>query len=153
MLERSTNLPPEEAYNKLREIALKEKCKIVEEDPPKSIVVEQGSSLEYSPRTFKKIIKFDLIPEDAGTRILSDTYWTSSRIVEAVLTPVITGIIAVILWGLILNMEIYLGGLVAILGTLIAILVVVTIFEIIVVIYSYTKRETVAERFLRLLPG
>jgi hypothetical protein len=176
MLERTTSLPPNEAYEELRKILLKDKCKIIEEEPFKSILVEQGSWFGYSPKTFKKIIKFDFIPESTGTRIVSETSWTSSEVAVEILGPVIMGVFLGFLWWLASDMRTYIEGLRSSLGgrilelfgytgyrqalalintleLLVFILAVIMIFGVIHDVYCYAKRETVAERFLSLLPS
>lgn len=161
MLEKRTSLLPNEAFEELKKIVLKEKCKIIEMHPSKTLVVEQGSWFEFSPKTFRKIIRFDLIPEGTGTRIVSETSWTIGSFASAILTPTLLAI----LWGLtqweasIMRSQAttcstnILAGSANMLELLGFLCIVLTIASIIHHIYCYSKRETVAKRFLSLLPS
>jgi hypothetical protein len=73
MIEKETSLGINEAYEELKKILLKEGFTIVKDDPPKSLIVEQGSLKGYTPKTIKKIINFDFIKENSRTKIISET--------------------------------------------------------------------------------
>jgi len=175
MLERVTVLAPNKAYEELRRILLREKCKIIEEDAPKKIVVEQGSWLDCSPGTYKKKISFYFVPYNSGTRIVSNTSRPPEKIAETIIGIIICTLIIGFLWWLILDVKAYIeearssiGGwllellgytgfrqalvLINILEFLVFILVGIVVFGIISEVYCYAKREVVAEKFLSLLP-
>jgi hypothetical protein len=168
MLERTTPLAPNEAYEELRKILLREKCKIVEDDAPKSLVVEQE-------KFFKKNIRFNFISEESGTRIVSDTSLTSGSVALAILSPIISIVFTVFGWWMVADMRAYIEGLRSSLGgrflellgytsyrqalsiikvveLLVFVMGMLIIFEVISIIYYYVKRETVTEKLLSLLP-
>ena len=89
-------LPVDQAFNELKNILLKEKCKIITEDPPKYILVKQGSLNGVLPKSAKKIIKFYLSSEGTGTKITSSTEiasdWTNMTLFGNMLAAVLAGI-------------------------------------------------------------
>ena len=69
MLERTVGLEIEEAYTDLRAVLVEKGCKVLSEEPPRQILVKQGSLWGMSPRTAKKTINMDLASVDSGTRV------------------------------------------------------------------------------------
>lgn len=166
MIERIVRLTPEMAYEELRKILLKQKCKITEEDSPKTITVEHGSLWEYSPRTAQKKISFHLVPHNSHTRIVSITSLTSSHFAWAIFGVVLAAFGSGFFWWFALDMEAEIKGLeqlgytgfegalilVNVLKILALILVIILGISIIHEIYIYAQREAVAKELLSLLP-
>ncbi len=155
MMEKITKLPDKEAYNELRDILLREKCKIIDDDPPKRIVVEQGSLWGYSPKTYKKIISFHFIPYDSGTRVVSDISWTSDNIALTILGLIVCVIFAGLFWWLkaeVSRIWWWSSTLINTLNLFVFIFIGLAVFGVFFDVYCYAKREIVAEKLLRLLP-
>lgn len=60
-----------DAYTQLKTLLTQKECKILLEDPPKSLTVKQGSLWGTSPKTAKKAIHFQFSPNNSGTEVTS----------------------------------------------------------------------------------
>ena len=79
MQEIQTVLTIEEAYQELKRIVLDEECSIIQDVAPTRLEVEQGSWWGIQPESASKNIKFHLLRESKGTRVISSTYWPFLR--------------------------------------------------------------------------
>ena len=175
-MEKTVFLNLKDTYRHLREILFKEKCKIIEDDASKTIVVEHGSLWGISPKTSKKNIKFNLIPESSRTRIVTETTWTSGYAVVSVfglvLVVISTGFlfwVVSVLRAELIGAQSSLGGrfleligysgyrralvLVGIVEFFALMMLAFLAFEIILTIYFYVKRNNFAESLLNPLPS
>ena len=175
-MEKTVFVNLEDSCRFLREILTKEKCKIIEDDTAKTTVVEHGSLWGFSPKTIKKNIKFNLIPESSRTRIVTETTWTSDYVVGSVLGLVFAVISTGFLFWLVsvLRAEVIgaqssLGGWfleligysgyrralvsVGIVESFALIMFGFLAFDTIITIYFYVKRNNFAESLLDLLPS
>ena len=89
MIERVVGLAPEKAFEELRNLLLKSKCKITAEEQTKSITVEQGSLWGASPKGVK--IDFHFLPKNSGTRVVSTSSLTSDFIMLSVVGYILVG--------------------------------------------------------------
>ncbi|MCC6057061.1 MAG: hypothetical protein LM583_10340, partial [Desulfurococcaceae archaeon] len=80
MIERLVSSNAERVYEELKRLLLANECKIVSEDPPRSITVEHGSIWAWSTRDIKKKVKFVLIPQDSKTKMVAFTSLAPSYI-------------------------------------------------------------------------
>jgi hypothetical protein len=67
--ERSVDLNIDEAYEKVKAVLIEKGCSVVSEEPPKQLLVKQGSLWGLSPRTAKKNIKIKFETIDNETSI------------------------------------------------------------------------------------
>jgi hypothetical protein len=88
MIEKTVSLEIQKAYEELRKILLRNNCKIISEEPLKSITVEHGYPSSLSPQESWKRVSFYLFPDLAGTRILS-----SSSIIFPIPISIVTHLI------------------------------------------------------------
>ena len=156
MFERVVSLELEKAYEELKKLLLRKECKIIAEEHPKSITVEQGSLWEASPKKVKKIISFRLLSQDSKTRIVSTSSLTSDWINISILGYVLAGILAFIFWWLAealrytgFQQSILVVSLLKILSIGIAVALIVSI---IADIYINARKDSFAKQTLRLLP-
>ncbi|MBO3839550.1 MAG: hypothetical protein QXU09_02205 [Thermoproteota archaeon] len=73
MIEKVIPLEAQEAYKELRNVLIKNNCRIISEEPLKSIVVEHGYPSSLSPRETWKKMSFYLYPNEGGTRIIGSS--------------------------------------------------------------------------------
>jgi hypothetical protein len=160
----------ERVYEELKRLLLANECKIVSEDPPRSITVEHGSIWAWSTRDIKKRIKFVLIPQDSKTKIVALTSLAPSYIALSVIAFTLLAIILLIealalinaeawlrSWSWLINllfgsaitqsMQEQLNTLKAFLIVSLIVLVIATASEI----YAYSRRETLAKEIIRAL--
>ncbi|NAZ12711.1 MAG: hypothetical protein GU359_00980 [Desulfurococcales archaeon] len=76
MIERIVSLDPQKAYEELKNLLMRNDCRIVREEPSKTIVVEHGSVFGMTSKSIEKRITFTLIPYENKTRIISVTSLT-----------------------------------------------------------------------------
>ena len=156
MIERIVNLTPEKAYEELKNLLLRNNCKIVAEEHSKSIKVEQGSMWGFSPKGAKKRISFHFLPKDSGTRIASVSSLTSDWIILSALGYVVAGIFSPLFWLFAKDLESSGFDIPSVRINLIKILsilmVATVIIGIIADVYIYAKKDSFAEETLRLLP-
>lgn len=96
LLKRTLNLEIDKAYADLKASLVQKGCKIVSEDPPKHLVVQQGSLWGMSPTTAKKTIDVAFIPVDSGTQVACSTRlssdWKNLTIIGCALAAVLVGL-------------------------------------------------------------
>jgi len=100
LIERTVSLDPQKAYEELRNLLLKIGCKIVREDPPRSIEVEHGNVYGYTPKSIEKRITFTLIPYGNTKKIISNTSLTKDHI-HANVTLIFYSILVAVIFRLI----------------------------------------------------
>ena len=155
MIERIVGLSTKKAFEELRNLLLKSKCKITAEEHPKSITVEQGSLWGVSPKGVKKTVNFHLIPKDSETRIVSTASLTSDWILISVFGYVIIGIFSPLFWLFAIDIEssiFYESSMANLFKILSIFLAIVSIIGVVLDVYIYAKRDSFAEETLRLLP-
>jgi hypothetical protein len=76
LIERIVSLDPQKAYEELKNLLMRNDCRIVREEPSKTIVVEHGSVFGVTSKSIEKRITFTLIPYENKTRIISVTSLT-----------------------------------------------------------------------------
>jgi len=160
----------ERVYEELKRLLLANECKIVSEDPPRSITVEHGSLWAWSTRDIKKRVKFVLIPQDSKTKIVAFTSLAPSYIALSVIAFTLLAIILLIEALALINAEAWLrswswlinlffGSAITqsmqeLLNTVKALLIagsIVLVIATISEIYTYSRRETFAEEIIRAL--
>jgi hypothetical protein len=170
MVEGVVYFSAEWAYEELKKILLANKCRIISEDPPRSITVEHGSLWASRTRDVKKRVNFILIPLGSKTKIVAYTSLTQDCIALSVFVFALLFIIILIYVILLINVETLLntwGWLIDLLygsgltrnirdylniGRIIAIFyVIVLVLLIIWDVYMYTRREAFAEEVIRSL--
>lgn len=171
MCETFTSVPIEEAYANLKKILLDNKCKLLVEDWPKSICVRQGSLSGVFPLSAKKVVSFYFYSEGSGTKISCSSQissdWKNLTLYGSIVAAVMAGMFLWIAFDINCYLangakgfwawlgqwyEVYnvLGGLfMARLMQLLAILLVVMIlFEVLIVVYVYPRRNSFGKRVL-----
>src|SRR5512137_2012747 len=71
MIERFVDIEIDKAYSELKTVLLEKDSQIISEEPPKQISIEHGSLRGVTPKSAKKLVKYDSSPHDSGTRIIS----------------------------------------------------------------------------------
>jgi hypothetical protein len=151
LLEKISSLTPEKAYEELRRILFNYGCKIVSEDPPRSIKVEHGvnpfSVVISTPRNVLKIIEFYLTPLDNKTRIIAITtihpsYWSFN----------IIGYIVLIMIGIMMIWIASFAWIFTGILTLSALILFIAVpIGVLWDIYLHTNRDVIADEILRIL--
>lgn len=161
MFERVVSLDVHKAYEELKGYLLKNNCKIIGEEPSKSITVEQGSFWGFSPRGVKKRISFYLQPYDSKTRIVSISSLSSEVIILNVFGWIMLIIFAFIFGELeatfkalspiptVREEALALAGLCRV---MMIVSVILVIFDIVYFTYIYARLDQFSEETLRLLP-
>jgi len=176
LFERVVSLEIRKAYEELKNVLLKNDCKIITEELPKRIIVEHGSLWGSSPKGAKKRISFNLISYDSKTRIVSvsslDSDWISVSVLGYVLLIIfifIFGWMAMVLEARITVERQSLGGWLAeklfgyagyqvalaiadLLRILAIIFFVTLIVDIIIGGYIYVRKDSFSKEILNLLP-
>ncbi len=70
LIEKTVALDVQKAYEELRSILLENNCRIIMEEPLKSIIVEHGYPSSMSPKDTWKKVSFYLFPDSTRTRIV-----------------------------------------------------------------------------------
>jgi len=96
VLKRTVTLGINKAYEDVKAALLKEGCKIISEEPPKKILVKQGSLWGISPRTAKKTITVNFAPVESGTQVTCSSRlgsdWKNLTVVGCALAAVLVGL-------------------------------------------------------------
>jgi hypothetical protein len=173
MVEGVVYFSAEWAYEELKKILLANKCKIISEDPPRSITVEHGSLWASRTRDVKKRVNFILIPQGSKTKIVAYTSLTRDCVALLVFVfallfiIILIDVILVILlinvetllntWGWLIDL-LYGSGLARNIQDALNIGRIFIIFSVIVLVlciisdvYIYTRREAFAEEVIRSL--
>jgi hypothetical protein len=96
LLERTVNLEIDKAYAATKAALIGKGCKIISEQPPKQILVKQGSIWGTSSRTAKKTVKVNFVLDNSGTkvncssRLSSD--WKNLSLLGCVFAAVLIGL-------------------------------------------------------------
>jgi len=170
MIERLVSSNAERVYEELKRLLLANECKIVSEDPPRSITVEHGSLWAWSTRDIKKKVKFILIPQDSKTKIVAFTSLAPSYIALITIFFTLPAIILLIeaialisaeawlkSWSWLINLlfgSVITQSMQELLNIFKAFLIVsliVLVMAAVSEIYTYTRRETFAEEIIRAL--
>ena len=158
-IEKLVSLNVERSYEELRRILLANECKIVAEDPPRSITVEHGSFWALTPRDVRKRIRFILIPQDSKTKIAAITSLASDYIALFIFAFIsLTIIIPVGVW-IVIDTENWAEEtgyqrmlmLTNIAKILLAVSTILVLIGLISGIYTYVKRESFSEEILKML--
>ena len=175
MFERTVSSNSEKAYEELRKVLLRNKCKIVAEENPNFISVEQGSFWGVTPTGVKKKISFHFFPQESGTRILSNSSLAPDWVYSCVVSYVLLGVFALIFWWGIVDLEASIiaqrwslwGGLAEFLGytgfqqawnvvnllkIMVISLAVVIVIGVVADIYIYTRKDSFSETLLKFIP-
>jgi hypothetical protein len=96
LLDKTTSLRIDQAYQQLRNTLLENKCKIIEESPPHYISVVQGSLNGILPKSAKKTVTYQLGSKNSGTEIAATTKiassWTNLTLYGNILAAALAGI-------------------------------------------------------------
>jgi hypothetical protein len=96
LFKRTVSVGIDKAYADLKAVLLEKGCKIISEEPPKQMLVKQGSLWGLSPRTAKKTIAVNFAPIDSGTQITCSSRigsdWKNLTIVGCALAAVLVGL-------------------------------------------------------------
>ncbi len=82
----------------MKSILIKKGCKIVSEDAPEHILVKHGSLRGVSPKSAKKEIKYELLPDGKGTKIKSCSSISSDWAKLTLWGSVMAAVVAVVFW-------------------------------------------------------
>ena len=96
VLKRTVSVGIDKAYAAVKAVLLEKGCKIISEEPPKQILVKQGSLWGISPKTAKKTIAVNLAPLDSGTQVTCSSRlspdWKNLTVVGCALAAVLVGL-------------------------------------------------------------
>jgi len=96
LFKRTYSLEIDKAYAELKASFAEKGCKIISEDPPKHIVVKQGSLWGMSPTTAKKTVDATFKSVDSGTQVTCSSRlspdWKNLTIVGCALSVVLVGL-------------------------------------------------------------
>ncbi|MEM3377512.1 MAG: hypothetical protein QXV09_03630 [Candidatus Bathyarchaeia archaeon] len=105
MVEHVVSLEMTEAYACLRAILLRNGCKVIAEEPPTSIFVQQGSLWGISPKTAKKTLRYRLSQSDSGTYISCSSSLSSDWKNLTVIGSTLAVIMAAFCWWISADLE------------------------------------------------
>ncbi len=140
MIEKVISLEDQKAYEVLRSILVKNNCRIISEEPPKTIIAEHGYPSSLSPREAWKRLSFHLFPNKAGTRIIG-----SSQIIFPIPIEIINYLLVLFLILLIAGLFLSGIGIIALVG----VIAVSIIYEVYYRIYR--KRHLFLEEVFKML--
>jgi hypothetical protein len=96
LLKRTFSIEIDKAYADWKTSLSEKGCKIISEDPPKHIFVEQGSLWGISPTTAKKTVDVTFKVVDSGTQVTCSSSlssdWKNLTIVGCALAAVLVGL-------------------------------------------------------------
>jgi len=96
LLKRTFSIEIDRAYAELKASLAEKDCKIISEDPPKHILVKQGSLWGMSPTTAKKTVDFTFKDVDSGTQVTCSSRlssdWKNLTIIGCSLAAVLVGL-------------------------------------------------------------
>lgn len=96
MHERISSLGIESAYSELKTILLEKGCKILSEEPPKHILIRQGSLWGISPKNAKKKVTYHIFTYKSGTKIVGSSSISNDWINLTLWGNIIAGVVAVV---------------------------------------------------------
>ena len=89
-------MPIDEAYVAFKGSLAGRGCKIISEDPPRHLIVKQGSLWGIDPKTAKKTVDVTFTPVDSGTQVTCSSRlsrdWRNLTIVGCALAVVLVGL-------------------------------------------------------------
>ena len=171
MFESTTSQPIEQAYIRLKKILLDSNCKLIAEKPPNYICVTQGSLRGILPMSAKKVVSFYLSSEGSGTKIASSSQisadWKNLTLYGSVLAAVLIGFF---MW-ITIDMNSYIETarpvfwawlaqmygaydswgatfMIRLIQSLAIFLALTIVFEILVVIYVYPRKNAFSRQVL-----
>jgi len=171
MLESTTSCPIEQTYIILKKILLNSNCKIISENPSQHICVSQGSLRGILPMSAKKVVTFNLFNKGSGTKLETfsriSTDWKNLTLLGSIITAILMGIF---IW-ILIDMNSYFetarpvfwawlaqmygsydsGGamfIIRLIQSLTIFLVFTIVFEIIIVIYVYPRKDAFSRQVL-----
>ena len=175
LCERIISLEVQKAYEELKAALLRRGCKIVTEEPTKSIIVEQGSLWGMSPKGVKKRVTFSLFPYDSKTRVVSVTSLASDWVATSVFGCILSLLLAFVFYWIATDMEAFIAAkrhslwgwlaeafgysgfqealaIVGLIKILSIVLLVIAIVSILTDLYIYAKKDSFSEEVVKLLP-
>ena len=161
----------ERTYVELKGILLEKDCKIIFEEPPKNIVVSNGSLRGVSPKNAKKIVDYRIYPNNLGSRIVNKSSISSDWVKLTLWGNIAAGVVAGVFWWIASDITNFLVNgktgywtwlaevfgypnlqytffMINITKVLSVVLVVAILLEILDVFIVYRKIETFAEETL-----
>ena len=164
LFESTTSQPIEQVYTKLKKILLESKCKITAQESPKYIQATQGSIMGILPTSAKKVVSFHLSSEGSETKISGSSQiskdWKNLTLYGSIITAIVIGIFVWIAIDMTNYIEkatpsfwswlaqIYLPHdplmatlMVNLIQTLAIFLTLTIVFEILIVIYVYPRKN------------
>jgi hypothetical protein len=108
LFEKTVSLEIEKAYAELKALLLERGCKIVAEEPPKYILVKQGSLWGISPRSAKKVVSCRLFPQGSGTRVACSSSLASDWRNLTIIGSILSVIVAILCWWIAMDLEAYM---------------------------------------------
>jgi hypothetical protein len=174
LLERTTNLPNEDAYPKLKAAFVAKGFKVVSEEEQRQICFNQGSLWGVLPKTAKKTVNVTFEPIDGGTRLKCKTAlasdWKNITLIGCVLAFVLVGICIWMttdlnstlssqvpgFWGWLVAVEgkvdvVATQAFVSLTGGLAVFLSFIILLEIAIVIYARSRIDAFTEEAVNML--
>jgi hypothetical protein len=174
LVERTISFGIDDTYTDLKAVLIEKGCQIKSEEPPRQILVKQGSLWGISPKTAKKLLQFNLTVANSGTKITCSSRlnadWKNLTIIGCVLAVALVGICLWIgfdlgtfmvtqipgFWSWLVtinsNVDFQAGqALVNLTRALAVFLLVVILSEIVIAVHVYAGIDRFAEENLDLL--
>ena len=174
MFERTIALEPEEAYASLKTLLLSKGCRVIADEAPNYLSVNQGSIWGVSPKTAKKMISYRFSSLDSGTRLTVTSKLASDWKNITLVGSAFSIVLAFLCWWIASDMDILMttrkpgywswiamtdgyanlqvAQAVAVLTRALAVfLAVVVAIEIIIFVYVNSKIDEVAKEYLNAL--
>lgn len=171
LFEKTVSVEVVKAYEELRKLLFRNRCKIISEENPKSIKVEQGSLWRVTPKRVKKTVSFYFIPNGSETRVITNSSLTVDLMLVSLLGYVLAGIFAFMFQWLAVDLDAYIKGggiiwkslafsyidikqplfMVTLFKTLSTVSLIVLIYFILADIYVYLRKDSFAEKILGTL--
>lgn len=174
MVEHVVGLGMAEAYAELKALLLREGCKVIAEEPPTFISIQQGSLWGISPKTAKKIVCYRLSPADSGTCISYSSSLASDWKNLTVIGSVFAVVMVAFCWWIAADLEMFMlvqwpsywswiaavngyvdvqaGRMFVGLSRVLAVFLAIALgLEVVVAVYVHFKVNLFAEENLRVL--
>ena len=107
MFERTVGLDVAEAYAELKTLLLRKGCRVVAEEAPNRLLVEQGSVWGVSPKTAKKEIDCRLSSLDSGTRITVSSSLASGWKNLTIIGSALSVVVASLCWWIAIDLDMF----------------------------------------------
>jgi len=164
MLTSIVSYPIEQTFIRLKKILRDSNCKIISEKPSRHICVTQGSLRGILPISAKKVISFNLLNEESGTKIESSSRISSDWKNLTLYGSIIAAVLMVIFVWILIDINIYFETgkpvfwawfaqmygsygswgvmfIIRLIQALTIFLAFTIVFEIIIVIYVYPRKD------------